>query len=443
MAFKMKPKSPLLKSTMLYSDGGTNESPKQEKKDLNKYNVIDDIASPNKQIGEKVKNAVKDMALNAVTGGIYGAAKSVKSLISKNAGSARTGFSKKVEPIEKQSIPEGKKVNVHGELYDVKKSAKATEAEPLKRVEKSPNKKMDPGNGDPISDKKTESAGDKLKKEVGESKTKLKKEKAELKKQKKITKLQNKKAKIEARTKKKKEIKENLEKGLRRSGKPKATKYDENVDGSGTKVGNFIRKNIKLKKGSNDGKGTKVGNAVRKGKEVVKDVVKKVVNVIPKRKERTGEGYKQTDYVGSKRIGEQRQTVDNTDKDPKSPATKSPAKQIGVDKKDTKAFEKTKKLEARGDSRILKYEGRRKRLEEKKLKVGNRINKKAERKAKRILKDKYLSSPAKSFKGLVSKLEKQGKSKEAATKIAGKVANAKLKGAGSGPTAKQKARMKK
>ena len=36
----------------------------------------------------------------------------------------------------------------------------------------------------------------------------------------------------------------------------------------------------------------------------------------------------------------------------------------------------------------------------------------------------------------------QGKSKEAATKIAGKVANAKMKGAGSGPTAAQKARMK-
>ena len=56
---------------------------------------------------------------------------------------------------------------------------------------------------------------------------------------------------------------------------------------------------------------------------------------------------------------------------------------------------------------------------------------------------KKKSSPAKSFKGLVSKLEKQGKSKEAATKIAGKVANAKMKGAGSGPTAKQKARENK
>ena len=47
-----------------------------------------------------------------------------------------------------------------------------------------------------------------------------------------------------------------------------------------------------------------------------------------------------------------------------------------------------------------------------------------------------------SFKGLVSKLESEGKSKEAATKIAGKVANMKMKGAGSGPTAAQKARMK-
>ena len=45
-----------------------------------------------------------------------------------------------------------------------------------------------------------------------------------------------------------------------------------------------------------------------------------------------------------------------------------------------------------------------------------------------------------SFGSLVSKLVKEGKSKEAATKIAGSVANAKMKGAGSGPTAKQKAR---
>jgi hypothetical protein len=47
-----------------------------------------------------------------------------------------------------------------------------------------------------------------------------------------------------------------------------------------------------------------------------------------------------------------------------------------------------------------------------------------------------------SFKSLVKKLMKEGKSKEAATKIAGSVANAKIKGAGSGPTAKQKARSK-
>ena len=47
-----------------------------------------------------------------------------------------------------------------------------------------------------------------------------------------------------------------------------------------------------------------------------------------------------------------------------------------------------------------------------------------------------------SFKSLVNKLMKEGKSKAAATKIAGSVANAKMKGAGSGPTAKQKARAK-
>ena len=47
-----------------------------------------------------------------------------------------------------------------------------------------------------------------------------------------------------------------------------------------------------------------------------------------------------------------------------------------------------------------------------------------------------------SFGSLVSKLVKQGKSKKAATKIAGAVANAKMKGAWSGPTAKQKARSK-
>jgi len=47
-----------------------------------------------------------------------------------------------------------------------------------------------------------------------------------------------------------------------------------------------------------------------------------------------------------------------------------------------------------------------------------------------------------SFESLVKKLMKEGKSKAAATKIAGSVANAKMKGAGSGPTAKQKARTK-
>ena len=52
------------------------------------------------------------------------------------------------------------------------------------------------------------------------------------------------------------------------------------------------------------------------------------------------------------------------------------------------------------------------------------------------------SSPLNSFDSLVGKLMNQGKSKEAATKIAGKVANAKMEGAGSGPTAAQKARSK-
>jgi len=52
------------------------------------------------------------------------------------------------------------------------------------------------------------------------------------------------------------------------------------------------------------------------------------------------------------------------------------------------------------------------------------------------------NSPLNSFDSLVGKLMNQGKSKEAATKIAGKVANMKMKGAGSGPTAAQKARMK-
>jgi uncharacterized coiled-coil protein SlyX len=47
-----------------------------------------------------------------------------------------------------------------------------------------------------------------------------------------------------------------------------------------------------------------------------------------------------------------------------------------------------------------------------------------------------------SFKQLVGKLKKQGKSNKTATKIAGAVASAKLKGAGTGPTAKQKARVK-
>lgn len=46
-----------------------------------------------------------------------------------------------------------------------------------------------------------------------------------------------------------------------------------------------------------------------------------------------------------------------------------------------------------------------------------------------------------SFKQLVGKLKKQGKSEKAATSIAGAVASYKAKGGGKGPTAKQKARM--
>ncbi len=52
------------------------------------------------------------------------------------------------------------------------------------------------------------------------------------------------------------------------------------------------------------------------------------------------------------------------------------------------------------------------------------------------------NSPLNSFDSLVGKLMNRGKSKRVATKIAGKVANMKMKGAGSGPTAAQKARAK-
>jgi hypothetical protein len=48
-----------------------------------------------------------------------------------------------------------------------------------------------------------------------------------------------------------------------------------------------------------------------------------------------------------------------------------------------------------------------------------------------------------SFESLVDELMRKGKSRTSAMKIAGSIANAKLKGAGSGPTAAQKARMKK
>ena len=57
----------------------------------------------------------------------------------------------------------------------------------------------------------------------------------------------------------------------------------------------------------------------------------------------------------------------------------------------------------------------------------------------------YKGNPVKqkgpaSFKGLVSKLQNEGKSKEAANKIAGSIAQKKMQGAGSGPTEAQKAR---
>ena len=68
----------------------------------------------------------------------------------------------------------------------------------------------------------------------------------------------------------------------------------------------------------------------------------------------------------------------------KSPAKahcKSPAKQIGVNKKDTKAFETTKRLEAKGDRKI-------ERLEKRKKRIANRIDRKAKRKATRILSKK-------------------------------------------------------
>ena len=47
-----------------------------------------------------------------------------------------------------------------------------------------------------------------------------------------------------------------------------------------------------------------------------------------------------------------------------------------------------------------------------------------------------------SFKSVEKKIEKQGKSKKAATKIAGAIANKKMHGAGKGPTSKQKTRIK-
>ena len=53
----------------------------------------------------------------------------------------------------------------------------------------------------------------------------------------------------------------------------------------------------------------------------------------------------------------------------------------------------------------------------------------------------YESNGPASFKSLVAKLRREGKSKESAENIAGSIANYKAKGGGTGPTAAQKARM--
>lgn len=53
----------------------------------------------------------------------------------------------------------------------------------------------------------------------------------------------------------------------------------------------------------------------------------------------------------------------------------------------------------------------------------------------------YESNGPASFKSLVAKLRREGKSKESAEKIAGSIANYKAEGGGTGPTAAQKARM--
>jgi flagellar biosynthesis chaperone FliJ len=75
-------------------------------------------------------------------------------------------------------------------------------------------------------------------------------------------------------------------------------------------------------------------------------------------------------------------------------------------------------------------------IEKAKKPAAKKDDKKAEKKEK---KEEDLEE---SFASLEKKVEKSGKSKKAATKIAGAVANAKMHGAGSGPTAKQSARVK-
>jgi flagellar biosynthesis chaperone FliJ len=86
---------------------------------------------------------------------------------------------------------------------------------------------------------------------------------------------------------------------------------------------------------------------------------------------------------------------------------------------------------------------------EKKEKKGDAKSKHEKGESKEEEKEEHKAEPKKrvkeleeSFESVEKKIEKSGKSKEAATKIAGAIANAKMHGAGKGPTAKQKARLK-
>lgn len=125
------------------------------------------------------------------------------------------------------------------------------------------------------------------------------------------------------------------------------------------------------------------------------------------------------------------------------------ARKAGKDKKVERLQRRAKRLKTR-ETRVNKRVARRAKKDQSPAKIlgavagalGKAVVGKVVDKAIGSI-GKKKASPAKSFKGLVSKLERQGKSKEAATKIAGAVANAKMKGAGSGPTAAQKARAKK